>query len=134
MAEERYGLLPEIDEQTALELEMEVLRFSKLMEADSEKAPPRGVRPHGSRIPLNKRLQGDVYEIFYENPHGFYQALRDFFGSGVDAVLRIIAQRLIEEGHLEVSNPREFVEVLKSPGGGGRELWKMLKLQEGGET
>jgi len=83
---------------------------------------------------LNKRLQGDMYEIFYENPHRFYQALRDFFGSGADAVLRIIAQRLIEEGHLEVSNPREFVEVLKGPGGGRRELWKMFKLQEGGET
>jgi len=44
MAEERYGLLPEIDEQTALELEMEVLRFSTLMEADSEKARRGGPR------------------------------------------------------------------------------------------
>ena len=83
---------------------------------------------------LNKRLQGDMYEAFYENPHGFYQALRDFFGSGADAVLRIIAQKLIEEGHLEASSPREFVEVLKNPGEGGRKLWKMFKLQEAGET
>jgi len=83
---------------------------------------------------LNKRLQGDMYEIFYENPHRFYQALRDFFGSGADAVLRIIAQKLIEEGHLEAASPQEFVEVLKNPGEGGRKLWKMFKLQEGGGT
>ena len=83
---------------------------------------------------LNKRLQGDMYEAFYENPHRFYQALRDFFGSGADAVLRIIAQKLIEGGHLEAASPQEFVEVLKNPGEGGRKLWRMFKLQEAGET
>ena len=83
---------------------------------------------------LNKRLQGDMYEAFYENPHGFYQALRDFFGSGVDTILRIIAQKLIEGGHLEAASPQEFVEVLKNPGEGGRKLWRMFKLQEAGET
>ena len=42
---------------------------------------------------LNKRLQEDMYEAFYENPHGFYQTLRDLFGPGADAVIRIIAQK-----------------------------------------
>ena len=83
---------------------------------------------------MNRRLREDMYEIFYENPHGFYQALRDFFGSGADAVLRIIAQRLIEEGHLEAASPQEFVEVLKNPGEGGRKLWKMFKLREADKT
>jgi len=84
---------------------------------------------------LRKRLQGDIYEVFYENPHGFYQALGDFLGPGVDAILRIIAQKLIESGHLEASSPGEFVEVLKNPGEGGRRmLWKMFKRREAGDT
>ena len=83
---------------------------------------------------LNKRLQGDMYEIFYENPHLFYQVLRDFFGSGADAVLRIIAQKLIEDGHLEAASPQEFVKVLKNPGEDRWNLWKMFKLWEAGKT
>jgi len=83
---------------------------------------------------LNKRLQGDMYEAFYENPHRFYQALRDFFGSGADAVLRIIAQKLIEDGHLEAASPQEFIEVLRRPSQGRRELWKMFKFREGDKT
>jgi len=83
---------------------------------------------------LNKRLQGDMYEAFYENPHRFYQALRGFFGSGADAVLRIIAQKLMEDGHLEAASPQEFVKVLKNPGEDRWKLWKMFRLREAGET
>ena len=83
---------------------------------------------------LRKRLQGDIYEVFYENPHGFYQALGDFLGPGVDAILRIIAQKLIENGHLEAASPQEFVKVLKNPGEDRWNLWKMFKLREAGDT
>jgi len=61
MAEERYGLLPEIDEQTALELEMEVLRFSELMDADSEKAR-REVLEEVKWLEKNKNLLGRLVE------------------------------------------------------------------------
>jgi len=79
---------------------------------------------------LEKRLQGDMYEVFYENPHSFYKALQSFFGSGVDVVLRITAQKLIEEGYLETTNPQEFINILKNPSGDKRELQKIFKLQE----
>jgi len=61
MAEERYGLLPEIDEQTVLELEMEVLRFSELMEVDSEKAE-REVLEEVKWLEKNKSLLGRLVE------------------------------------------------------------------------
>jgi len=80
---------------------------------------------------LYKRLGRDVYEVFYEEPHSFYQALTSLFGSGTGAILRILGERLIDGGCLEVESPREFVEAFKNPGGDGRGLWRMFKIGEG---
>mgnify|MGYP000689841341 CR=1 FL=1 len=75
---------------------------------------------------LNRRLREDMYEVFYDDPHRFYNAMKNFFGSGVDAILRIIAQKLIEEGHIDVESPKAFVEVFNSPGEESRQRLRKM--------
>jgi len=79
---------------------------------------------------LNKRLGRDLYDAFYEDPHGFYRALASLFGSGTDAILRILGKRLIEDGWIEARDPSEFVDAMRDPAG-DRRLREMFKPRGG---
>jgi hypothetical protein len=63
---------------------------------------------------LNRKLQGDMYEVLACSPSTFYAALRSFLGKGADAILRIAASKLINEGRVEGLSAEEFVELMKS--------------------
>jgi len=63
---------------------------------------------------LNRILGGSLYDVFYDDPHRFYKAIRGFFGSGADSVIELVASKLMEEGFLSADDPREFLELLRS--------------------
>ncbi|MEM1583627.1 MAG: hypothetical protein QXF28_03415 [Nitrososphaerota archaeon] len=63
---------------------------------------------------LNRRLQHDMYEVLVSSPPIFYNALKNFLGKGADAILRILAMKLIEEGKMIGVSPEEFLELMKS--------------------
>jgi len=63
---------------------------------------------------LRRRLEGDVYQAFFEQPNRFYRALSAFMGvGGADAILRILAHHLIEKELLRDTAPDEFLALLK---------------------
>jgi vacuolar-type H+-ATPase subunit C/Vma6 len=63
---------------------------------------------------LNRKLQDDMYEVFVDSPSTFYNVLRSFLGKGADAILRIAAKKLIDEGKIEGLSAEEFIELMKS--------------------
>ncbi|MCL7383012.1 MAG: hypothetical protein LZ172_04690 [Thaumarchaeota archaeon] len=63
---------------------------------------------------LNRKLQDDMYKVFVDSPSTFYTVLRSFLGKGADAILRIAAIKLIDEGKVEGLSAEEFVELMKS--------------------
>lgn len=63
---------------------------------------------------LNRKLQDDMYEVFVDSPSTFYNVLRSFLGKGADAILRIAATKLIDEGRIGGLSAEEFVELMKS--------------------
>jgi len=62
---------------------------------------------------LNRKLQDDMYEVFVSSPSTFYTVLRSFLGKGADAILRIAATKLIEDGKIMGLSAEEFVELMK---------------------
>ncbi|MEM2773881.1 MAG: hypothetical protein QXX82_05715 [Nitrososphaerota archaeon] len=72
---------------------------------------------------LNKRLGDDMYLVFCNSPYRFYDALKGFLGKGADAILKIVAVKLIERGSLSEISPEEFVELVKNP---NKDSWKKL--------
>jgi hypothetical protein len=77
---------------------------------------------------LEKLLHGDPYSILCTEPHRFYLAMKNIFGEGADAMVQVIAKKMIDKGILETSSPSEFLEALKDPQKGREKLLKMLKL------
>lgn len=63
---------------------------------------------------LNRKLNSDMYDVLLSSPSSFYNALKSFLGKGADAILRIAAAKLIEEGKIVDLSPEEFVELMKS--------------------
>ncbi|MEM0078770.1 MAG: hypothetical protein QXL40_04090 [Nitrososphaerota archaeon] len=61
---------------------------------------------------LNRKLSRNMYEVFCSSPNEFYRVLKSFLGYGADALLKIVASKLIEEGVLVGLTPGEFVELL----------------------
>lgn len=63
---------------------------------------------------LKRNLEGDIYQIFFEQPNKFYLALSAFIGAGgAAALLRVLAHHLIEKGLLRGITPDEFLNLLK---------------------
>ncbi|MEN2975221.1 MAG: hypothetical protein ABDH32_06570 [Candidatus Caldarchaeales archaeon] len=81
---------------------------------------------------LNKKLGRDMYEVFYNSPFIFYNALKNFLGTGADAILRIVATKLISEGRIVGITPKEFIELMSKDGEPFR--IKLLKSFRGGMT
>lgn len=61
-----------------------------------------------------------MYDVFYEDPGRFYRALSDFLGIGADALMRLVARWLNENGCVEDLDPDEFIRLLRMGGGGPR--------------
>ena len=70
------------------------------------------------RFHVERRLDMDMYEAFYEDPHKFYKAVEDFLGEGAEALMRLIIAWLIQNGYLEVANltADNFMKLLKEGG------------------
>lgn len=62
---------------------------------------------------LSRKLQDNMYEVFVSSPSTFYAVLRSFLGKGADAILRIAATKLIEDGKIIGLSAGEFVELMK---------------------
>lgn len=63
---------------------------------------------------LKRNHEGDIYQIFFEQPNKFYLALSAFMGAGgAAALLRVLAHHLIEKGLLRDTTPDEFLALLK---------------------
>jgi len=63
---------------------------------------------------LSKKMQDDMYEVLINSPSTFYTVLRSFLGKGADAILRIAATKLIEDGKIIGVSAEEFVGLLKA--------------------
>lgn len=61
---------------------------------------------------LSRKLSRNMYEVLCSSPNEFYRVFKSFLGYGADALLRIVASKLIEEGKLVGLTPREFIELL----------------------
>lgn len=65
------------------------------------------------RFHVERRLGRDMFDVFYDDPSRFYNALSDFLGIGAKPLMRLIAQWLNENGYLENLDPDEFVRLLE---------------------
>jgi hypothetical protein len=72
---------------------------------------PRGIM--ALRFHVERRLGGDMFDVFCDDPGRFYNALSDFLGVGAKPLMRLIAQWLSENGYLENLDPDEFVRLLE---------------------
>lgn len=77
---------------------------------------------------LEKLLQNDPYETLYADPHSFYLAVRSIFGQGADAIIQLMAKKMIEENILDLRDPDEFLKTLKDPQRGREKLSRMLRI------
>ena len=62
---------------------------------------------------LSRRLGGNMYEIFFENPHRFYLELKNLFGAGAEHLLRNIVDWLIRKNRISGLDADEFIKLLK---------------------
>ncbi len=84
---------------------------------------------------LNRVLGGNLYDVFYDDPRRFYEAVKSFFGSGADSVIELVASKLLEDGYLDANGPQEFLElVIKGDEESKRRLRNMFKLSGGGQN
>lgn len=79
---------------------------------------------------LEKLLQNDPYDALCADPHSFHVAMRRLFGQGADAMIRIMAKKMIEENILDAEDPNELLEALKDPREGRKKLLRMLRIHE----
>lgn len=61
---------------------------------------------------LGRKLGKNMYEVFYEDPRRFYEALEKFLGSGARPLMKLVVSWLIQNKLINNLDAEEFVGLL----------------------
>ncbi|MBS7625308.1 MAG: hypothetical protein QXF59_05365 [Candidatus Bathyarchaeia archaeon] len=84
---------------------------------------------------LRRSLGCDPFEVFWDNPGGFYRELEKIFGVGTKVLIRLLASRINSELGLNI-DPERFLELMRSEDRRSAEeirslIMKIAELYEG---